>query len=301
MQINRLFEIVYILFEKKTITAKELSQRFEVSQRTIYRDIDVLSSAGIPIYTNKGKGGGISILPEFVLNKSVLSDTEQKEILAALQSLDALRLPSTEPVLNKLAALFNKNSTSWIDVDFSRWGSDEIEKEKFRLLKNSILEATLVEFDYYSSYGEKSNRIVEPLKIVFKGQGWYLYGYCKTKQDYRMFKFKRMKNLLASSENFTRESPQNIWKKSGEAYKSKMVKLLLKVDSKMAYRLFDEFPMENIEISNDESFIVKVEIPEEDWIYGYIMSYGEYIEVLAPEHIRRCLVNNYKNVLKKYL
>ena len=93
MQINRLFEIVYILFDRKTITARELADHFEVSQRTIYRDIDTLSISGIPIYTTKGKGGGISILPEFVLNKSVLTDAEQNEILSALQSLNALNVP----------------------------------------------------------------------------------------------------------------------------------------------------------------------------------------------------------------
>ena len=102
MQINRLFEIVYILFDRKTITARELADHFEVSQRTIYRDIDTLSISGIPIYTTKGKGGGISILPKFVLNKSFLTDAEQNEILSALQSLNALNVPSVDPVSNKI-------------------------------------------------------------------------------------------------------------------------------------------------------------------------------------------------------
>ena len=106
MQINRLFEIVYILLDKKTVTARELSEHFEVSKRTIYRDIEILSQAGIPIYTTKGKGGGISVLPEFVLNKSILSDREQNEILSALQSLNALNGSTADPVLNKLATLF---------------------------------------------------------------------------------------------------------------------------------------------------------------------------------------------------
>jgi len=103
--------MVYILLDKKTITAKELSYHFEVSQRTIYRDIDTLSAAGIPIYTNKGKGGGISLLDNFVLNKSMLSEKEQLEILSSLQSLKALNVQDVEPVLNKLAAVFGKSNT----------------------------------------------------------------------------------------------------------------------------------------------------------------------------------------------
>ncbi|MCY6356450.1 helix-turn-helix transcriptional regulator [Clostridium sp. ZS2-4] len=301
MQINRLFEIVYILFEKKTITARELSERFEVSQRTIYRDIDVLSIAGIPIYTNKGKGGGISILPEFVLNKSVLSDTEQNEILSALQSLNALQVPNIDPVLSKLAALFNKNNTSWIDVDFSHWGSNDSEREKFKVLKNVILTKKVIEFDYYSSYGEKSTRRVEPLKLVFKDHGWYIYGYCKLKNDYRMFKVTRIKRLLSSEESFNRDTPKDIWWDSDDSYKSKMITLVLKIDGKMAYRVFDEFCPEDIESNIDGSFTVKTIIPESDWIYGYLMFYGEYAEVLEPKHIKDTITSKYEKALKKYL
>jgi predicted DNA-binding transcriptional regulator YafY len=301
MQINRLFEIVYILFDKKTITAKELAERFEVSQRTIYRDIETLCISGIPIYTNKGKGGGISILPEFVLNKSLLSDGEQNEILSALQSLNALNVPNTASALNKLGALFNKTNTSWIDVDFSNWGSEEGESEKFKLLRNAILGHKLIEFDYYSSYGEMSNRVLEPLKLVFKGQAWYLYGYCRLKKDYRIFKITRIRNLLSSEDSFIRDTPVDIWKDPKNSYKSKMVTLVLKIDGKMAYRLFDEFSPENIEGNQDGSFNVRMTIPEADWIYGYIMSYGEFAEVLEPKHIRDAMASKYEKVLKKYL
>lgn len=301
MQINRLFEIVYILFDRKIVTARELAERFEVSQRTIYRDIDTLGMAGIPIYTNKGKGGGISILPEYVLNKSLLSDTEQSQILGALQSLRALNAANVEPVLNKLAAIFNKNNTAWIDVDFSRWGSDDSEREKFDVIKRSILERKIIEFNYFNSCGEKSKRNVEPLKIVFKGQDWYLYGFCKLKHDFRMFKVTRMRNVIALDESYDRDIPQDIWTDSADKYNKKMVTLVLKVDSNMAYRVFDEFSTENIITNQDGSFTVETIMPEGDWIYGYIMSYGENAEVLEPEYIRNEIIDKNKKLLKKYL
>lgn len=302
MQINRLFEIVYILFDKKTITARELAEHFEVSKRTIYRDIETLSMAGIPLYTNKGKGGGINILPEFILNKSLLSGSEQDEILSGLQSLSALNVPNVDPVLNKLATIFNKKNASWIDVDFSHWGSDNSEKEKFKLLKNAILEKNVIIFDYYSSYGEISKqRFVEPMKLVFKGQSWYVYGYCKLKATYRMFKVTRIKNLVVSNEHFNRNLPKDILDTSDDSYKTKMITIVLKIHSKMAYRVFDEFGSENITKNVDGSFTVKSTIPESDWIYGYIMSYGEYAEVLEPIYIRETIVNKFKEGLKKYL
>jgi predicted DNA-binding transcriptional regulator YafY len=121
VQVNRLFEIIYILLDKKIVTAKELAEHFGVSQRTIYRDVDTLSLAGIPVYTEKGKGGGISLLPEFVLNKSILSEKEQNEILTALHGLANVKTAETDQVLQKLSTIFNKTAANWLEVDFSDW------------------------------------------------------------------------------------------------------------------------------------------------------------------------------------
>lgn len=300
MQINRLLEIVYILLDKKMITAKELSEHFEVSQRTIYRDIDTLSGAGIPVYASKGKGGGISLLDNFVLNKSVFSDKEQIDILSSLQGLNALNVPDIEPVLNKLASMFDKSNENWIDVDFSRWGSNSAEQEKFRLLKASILNRNIVTFDYYSSYGEKTERTIEPLKLIFKGQNWYVYGFCRAKNDFRLFKITRIKNLTCLKESFKREIPENIWGDS-QKYHNRIVKLILKIDARMAYRVFDEFEQEYIEKNPDGSFDVTAFFPEDEWVYGYILSYGNYAEVLEPKHIREIIKTKMEESLKKYL
>jgi len=301
MQINRLFSIVYILLDKKTITAKELAERFEVSVRTIYRDVETLSIAGIPIYTNKGKGGGISLIENFVLNKSVLSEKEQNEILMSLQSLNATKFLDVEPVLKRLSTIFNRESTNWIDVDFSQWGSDEKEKEKFNILKTAILSKSNVSFDYFSSYGEKTLRTVEPLKLVFKGQGWYLYGFCRLKCEFRIFKITRIKTLNLLDEAFNRDIPIDIWGEGDKSYKNKMVTLILKIDDRMAYRLYDEFEQENIKKNLDGSFTATVTFPESDWIYGYVMSYGEYAEVIEPKYIKEIIKRKFKEGLKKYL
>lgn len=300
MHMNRLFAIIYILLDKKQVTAKELSAYFEVSVRTIYRDINTLSASGIPIYTNKGKGGGIRLLENFVLNKSLLSDQEQNEVLMSLQSLRALEVPDVDSVLNKLSALFNKQSTNWIDVDFSHWGSSGNERQKFTALKRAILNQTPVTFDYFSSYGEKTERTVEPLKILFKGQSWYLYGYCRMKKDLRLFKITRMKNLNPLNEIFEREIANDI----EQYFKSKHardVTLVIKFDEKVAYRIYDEFDPTCIRKHEDGYFTVTVTFPEDEWVYGYIMSYGCYAEVLEPIHIREIIKRKFEEGLKKYL
>ncbi len=299
MQINRLIELVYILLDKKTITAKELSVHFEVSQRTIYRDIDTLGAAGIPVYTNKGKGGGIRLLDNFVLNKSMLSEKEQIDILSSLQSLKALNVQDVEPVLKKLEVLFGKNNTSWIDVDFSRWGSNPDERDRFNLFKTAILNKKMVSLDYYGPNGEKTERTIEPLKLVLKGYAWYVYAFCHMKNDFRTFKVSRIKNLMIKERSFIRNAPENFVMESKEV-NIKTIRIVLKIHSKSAFRVFDEFESDSITESPDGCFFVSVDLPDEEWLYAYILSFGEDAEVIEPKNIRNSLKNKLKECLKKY-
>ncbi len=124
MQTSRLFQIVYLLMERESVTARELARRFEVSERTIYRDVDALSAAGVPVYAARGRGGGIRLLPGFSLSRALLSPREQEQILAGLQSLQASGGMENGPLLQQLSAVFSRPQVDWIDVDFTRWGSD---------------------------------------------------------------------------------------------------------------------------------------------------------------------------------
>ncbi|MHB8131809.1 MAG: helix-turn-helix transcriptional regulator [Mobilitalea sp.] len=301
MQINRLFEIVYILMNKKITTAKELSEHFEVSQRTIYRDIETLCQAGIPIYTNKGKGGGIGLMEHFVLNKSVLSEQDRNDILSALQGFKATSYSDTNQVLSKLNSMFGSKNTDWIEVDFTYWNNNDEDKIKFQMLKESILNQKVIHFEYNNSYGEESHRIVEPRKLIFKGQAWYLYGYCRDKTDLRYFKITRIKDLIIETEVF--DAPpvtdhEKVELPPRETHN--MISVDLKVDAEMAYRIFDEFPQEAIVKTEDGSFLIHTKLQAGGWLLGYLMSYEDHLEILKPIELREKLVDKYKNALKKY-
>lgn len=306
MQMNRLFEIIYILLNKKLATAKELAEHFEVSQRTIYRDIDTLSLAGVPVYTEKGKGGGISLLPEFVLNKSILSEQEQNEILSALQGLSAVKTAETEQVLQKLSTVFNRSAANWLEVDFSDWSFAN--GGAFHDFKTAILERRVAEFDYYGAstggftYGEKTHRRIEPIQLWFKSKSWYIKGFCLTRQDMRLFKLSRVRSLIVTDENFSVRDllaiPPN---PSPAGHQKPDVTLKLKIAPEMTYRVYDEFDEDMADKQPDGSFIVTVTWPEDDWVYGTILSYGEYIEVLEPEHMREIIREKLKKTAKKYL
>ncbi|SHH32653.1 Predicted DNA-binding transcriptional regulator YafY, contains an HTH and WYL domains [Clostridium collagenovorans DSM 3089] len=299
MQVNRLFEIIYILLEKNMITAKELAERFEVSQRTIYRDIETLSTAGIPVYMSKGKGGGISILPDFILNKAILTEEEKKEILSSIRAVNAVSFsdPAPENVLRKLNNILGENDTDWIEVDFSNWGNAEREKETFNNLKSAILSKKVVKFDYSSGKGENISREVCPLKLYFKGQSWYMYGYCRIRNDYRFFKLRRIKGLCISKESFNIKAPQNIMKEDN-IFNDEFVTLKMRIYPKMAYRVYDEF--EYFKKLDDGSFIVTIEYPKGEWLFSYISSFGEECEVLEPQEIRKEIKNKIEKMLLNY-
>lgn len=296
MQVNnRLFEILYILLQKKKVTAKELAEKFEVSTRTIYRDIEALSSANIPIYMSKGKDGGISILEEYVLNKSILSEEEQNQILFALQSLEKMNSHSEKDILEKMSTIFNKKVTDWIKIDFSSWSPSN--ENTFQIIKSAILNKQLIEFTYYNSTGEKNSRIVEPLQIWFKDKSWYLISYCRLKKDYRFFKLTRMKEVKLLEEHFEREMPEQ----NEEKKEIKNILLELEISKEMAFRLYDEFDSNEITKKDDGNFIVKVEFPENEWVYSFILSFGEYAKVLSPEYAKNIVKEKLQKTLENYL
>lgn len=300
MQINRLFEIVYILMNKKNTTAKELCEHFEVSQRTIYRDIETLCQAGIPIYTTKGKGGGIGLLENFVLNKSLLSNQEQNDILSALQGLKATSYADTDKVLSKLNSLFGSKSPDWIEVDFSYWNSNEEDKLKFGQLKDAILNHKVIRFHYYNSYGQESHRVLEPRKLVFKGQSWYLYGFCRAKKDDRYFKISRIKDLYLETEVFIPSTPVQSKEQEPASQTNQMIDVTFTADSEMAYRIYDEFPLEAIDKKEDGSFLIRSRLQAGGWLPGYLMSYEDHIELLEPTELRLQLLQKYQNAIKKH-
>ena len=186
---QRLFEILWYLSREGSATAGQLAEKFGVSRRTIYRDVDALSGAGIPIYAEKGKGGGLRLLPDFVLDRTLLSQHEQTQLMEHLQSLSVLGAPDAQPVLDKLAALYGRRD-GWLEVDFAPWAGGEELRQIFRLLRSAIQNRQVVELEYSGADGATQWRSVEPVKVFFRGQGWYLQAFCRLRQDFRFFKLK---------------------------------------------------------------------------------------------------------------
>ncbi len=298
LQINRLFEIIYLLLEKKTLTARELAELFEVSPRTIYRDVETLSQAGIPIYMSKGKGGGISLLPDYILNKAVLSDEEKTDILYSMEAVNAVSLENKSSALNKLNSMLGKNENDWIEVDFSSWGIFQNDGEYFSRLKTAITQKKVIAFMYSSAKAEKIKRTALPLKLVFKGSAWYLYGYCRIRKDFRFFKIRRISELIVTDEVFQLSPP----KKVINNHKTDMdtfIKAILKISPEMAFRVYDE--INSYTIDADNNFICELYLPNIDTVCDYAASFGQYCTILSPVGAAKKMKERLEKTLKNYI
>jgi predicted DNA-binding transcriptional regulator YafY len=297
---SRLFKILYYLLDKGTVTAPELAKKFEVSVRTIYRDIDMLSGAGIPVYTTTGHGGGIHLLDNFVLKKSLLSEQEMQDILIGVQSLSAVQYPDTDGVMSKLKATFQIAESDWIEIDFSRWGSIvEKEKQYFEMLKRSILGRQEIQFLYYNSLGEVSQRRCQPLKMVYKDKAWYLYAYCLKRNDYRLFRISRIKELLVTDQYFKSHSEMKESVFSLMEEMGKPITIELSFPKEVSYRVYDTFEDDVIKW-NGQEIRVNVTLPETEWLYSFIMSFGNQISILYPISLKEKIIERYKIALKHF-
>lgn len=300
MKMHRLFAIVYLLLEQKRMTAHELAEHFEVSTRTIYRDVEVLAEAGIPIYASQGSGGGIFLAERFVLDKSVLTDEEQQGILSALQGLRAVRKESAEAALDKLSALFGGQQEEWIEVDYDRWNPHNIVNARFAQLRTAIFERRLVTFDYISTQGVTKGRTVEPMKLVFRGHDWYLLAWCWLREDYRFFKLTRMVEIVVTEEVFLRRHlPEQVSRPATEISAEPMT-IRVAVSPEAIYRLQDDFCPLKLRPREDGWLEVQLEVTEGAWLYEYLLTYGDALEVLAPTEVRQALYRRLKNAWQRY-
>lgn len=298
MKDNRLFKILYYILEKGKVTANELADKFEVSVRTIYRDIDSISSAGIPIYALQGKGGGIEIAEDFVLSKSLLSENEKQQIMSALQGLDNTTKQSENELLTKLSALFKMKNTSWIEVDFNNWQNNKLYEKTFDDIKSAILSKNIISFTYFSSNEEETSRSVKPVRLLFKSQDWYLYALCLLRNDFRYFKLSRIKNLDIHTEKFDDSFEDILLKK--EMPHENTVNIKVKFNRKVAFRVYDELNGEITE-DNDGNLYTEIQIPNNHNLYNYIFSFGDGAEVLEPKEIRRQIKETINKMAEKYI
>lgn len=290
MKNDRLFRLLYLLLERGSMTAPELAKALEVSVRTVYRDVETLSMAGVPVYATPGKSGGISLAEGYRFDKTLLSDAEQNQLLFAVQSLKAAD-QQVDALLFKLGNAFRKPPQDWITVDFSRWGLHGVDSKRFEQLKNAILARQVLGLTYCGTSGEITRRSIHPLRLIYKDKHWYLQGYCLRANDFRLFKVSRILELAPTGESFMQDYEGEIppIEICSPPYATAHFKL--KISGRLAFRGYDEFDRGHITPQPDGSLLVEMQFPMDGWVMGYLFSFGTDIEVLEPPELRRQLAD----------
>lgn len=296
MSDSRLFHILYYLLNKERATAPELAEKFEVSQRTIYRDIEALSGAGIPVYAEPGRNGGISLLQDFVLDRALLSRQEKQETLAALQSISATGSALAMDTLAKLSALFHIEDAGWLEVDFSRWGKKSADSSKFEQLKTAVIQHREINIVYENTNSQTSVRTVQPLKLSYKSKEWYLKAFCLEKQDFRMFKLNRILHLDVLDQTFV----PKLYPEAEPDYGQTCPKIALLFSKEIAYRIYDEFDETQIARQDNGDFLVSARLPVDQWLIGYLLSFGAQVEVKEPAYLREILAAQAREIYQKH-
>ena len=299
--IDRLIQIIFLLLRHENITAKQLAQELGVSTRTIYRDINTLSIAGIPITSQKGYGGGLSLLEGFALDKSYFTQEEQSNIIQALQILKSSNYPDADRTLNKVAGLFSHTLQSdWLEIDFSYWGSPEKERRNMTALERAVINKYVIKFTYYNSELTITEQTVEPLKLLFKSHSWYLIAFSRRRKEIRTYKLSRIRNLQITDQLFDRTLPADfsLTPAYQEEYNIPMFKLHF--SEKIAYKVYDEFQEEYIKKLEDGTLEVTFRYQLSDWTFLYLLSFGEYVEIIEPVEARMLLKEKAQKILALY-
>ena len=299
MKIDRLIGILSLLLQKDTVTAPELAEHFEVSRRTINRDIEDLCRAGIPVVTRQGAGGGISIMENYKMERILLTNMEMQDILAGLRGLDSVNGTNRYgQLMEKLSAGssdFMMGSQSVL-IDLSSWYKDSL-APKIELIQSAISGAVSIRFLYFSPKGEEE-RLIEPYYLIFRWSSWYVWGWCKMKEDFRLFKLNRMvKPHLA--ERFEKRAVP-LPDLSAERIFPGGIQVKALIDKGCKWRLVEEFGMDCFEEQADGRLLFHADYTDRENLITWLLSFREKAEILEPEELREELRKTLRNTLKKY-
>lgn len=300
MKIDRLLGIVMILLQKEKVTAPYLADKFEVSRRTINRDVEELCKAGIPVITAQGGNGGISIADGYRIDKSVLTYREMEHMASALRGMDSVASGNgTEQILNKFFAkkeqvLAVRDS---IIIDLSSHYKSSL-TDKIAVIKEAILNNRLIRFRYYSNKGDEL-RTVEPYYLTFQWAGWYVFGYCVHRQDFRLFKLNRLWELEDTGTVFPPREVREEQKDFNKCFRD-VFQVTLLFDPGVKYRLIDEYGMGGFTEQEDGRLKFQAGFDNKDYMLSWILSFGDKAEVIYPGELKQEIEKIAKNILKHY-
>jgi len=291
MKIDRLIGILSILLQREKVTAPFLAEKFEVSRRTINRDIEDICKAGIPVVTMRGQNGGISIMEGYKIDRTLLTSSDMQSILAGLRSLDSVCGTNRYQQLMEKLSVGNSDvltSNNHIMIDLSSWYKLSL-APKIEIIQAAIERREKISFTYYAPQGE-SIRVIEPYLLIFQWSSWYVWGYCLEKQDYRLFKLNRMLDLKNMVETYEVRQipPPNL---SSQRAFPVMIEVKALVKPSMKWRLIEEFGIDSFRQRDDGKLLFQFGFADKENLFSWLLSFGNQVELLEPKELRAELLS----------
>ena len=308
MKVDRLVSIIMILLDKERIGAQELADMFEVSPRTIYRDIDAINMAGIPVRSTSGVGGGFEIMQQYKIDKKVFSTADLSALLMGLSSLSGMvRGDELVHALAKVKSFIPADKAKDIElkvnqicIDLSPWMGNSNIQPYLEIIKAALQESRLLTFEYVAHHGNKTARTVEPYQLVLKGSHWYLQGYCHIRNDYRLFRLSRMSNLQMQEESFTPRDYQKPQLEFADILETMQTRIKIRVHKSVMDRVLDYCTYEDLSPDGNEYYIVNFPFIENEYHYDILLSFGDKCECLEPLHIRTKMKHRIHDIAALY-
>ncbi len=294
MKIDRLVSIILILLEKERIRAYELAEQFEVSPRTIYRDIDAINLAGIPVRSTPGVNGGFEIMPQFKLDRKVFSTADLSAILMGLSSISGMmRGDELANALAKVRSFIPAGQAKDIElrssqvlIDLSPWTVNRNVQSNLERIQTALLENRLLSFEYLNHDGTKTARTAEPYRLVLKNSQWYWQGYCYTRNDFRLFKLSRMSNLQLLAETFVPREHPKPQLDFPDAAATRQITITIRIHKSILERVLDYIASEDITPDGADHYSVRYPLIENDYYYSILLGFGDKCECIEPPHVR---------------
>lgn len=308
MRADRLVSIVMILLQKERIGAQELADRFEVSLRTIYRDMDAISMSGIPICSRAGVGGGFEILPEYKVDKQVFTKDDLSALLMGLTNLSGMvqgedfthALAKVQRLLPADHARDIEIKANQICIDLNPWmGSGSI-KRSLEIVKSALQENKLISFTYMDGHGSKTERIVEPYQLVLKGSRWYFQGYCRGKMDYRLFRLSRMTDLQMLQETYRPRDFEKPVLDFAPILETLQTDIKIRIHKSVLDRVLEFCTQDRVTPDGEDYYLVNYPFIERDYYYDILLSFGDKCECLEPSHVREEIKRRIQSMASLY-
>lgn len=294
MKIDRLVSIIMLLLDKKRISAQDLANMFEVSPRTIYRDIDTITMSGIPICSTSGVGGGFEIMQNYKIDKKVFSSADISTILMGLSSLsNMIRGDELVNALAKVKSFIPADRAKDIEfkanqvlIDLSPWMGNRNIQPYLEMVKTALQESRLLSFEYADRFGNTTTRTAEPYQLVLKSSHWYWQGYCYKRNDFRLFKLSRTYNLHVLDEYFTPRDSIKPQLNIDEILETLQTTITIRIHKSVMDRVLDYCAYEHFLPDGDEHYLVTFPFIENEYHYNILIGFGDKCECIKPLHIR---------------